>query len=134
MKTFFTIALLFIGAFSIAQSGQVKGRVIDQESGEVIAFAKVSLEQNEVMKYATHSDFDGKFVFKNVPAGEYILRIRFIGFDEIEERIIVKPNETSMLDFKMGFTDIPICVCNFYFPEIDLETRNREVGAPPSTE
>lgn len=134
MKTLVTLYLVIFSIASFTQNGHVKGRVIDQETGEAIPFARIVLEADSVAQYMAVSDFDGLFKFENVAPGEYKLRIRFIGYDPIEENIIVKPNETSMLDYKMDAQEMPMCVCTFYFPEIDLETKNREVGAPPSTE
>ena len=130
MKQLLTLIFFSITLLTCAQSGQIKGRVVDQESGEVLPFAKVSLEQNGVMKYAAHSDFDGKFLFQNVPPGEYILRIRFIGFDEIQERIIVKENETSTENFELDSDTSKLSICELILPHVNTNSRDREVGAP----
>ena len=129
-KTLFTIIFGLFTLVGFSQTGTVKGKIVDKETRETIPFANIILEQNGVFKYGTTSDFDGLFKIDKVVPGQYLLRIKFIGYDEIQENINVKADETSIHDFEMG--SVQICGCEiitYAFPSI-AQDRNREVGAP----
>ncbi|MCD0476385.1 TonB-dependent receptor plug domain-containing protein [Flavobacterium sp. EDS] len=66
----------------IVVSGQVT-----EDSGQSIPFATVSLEKTD---FIIMSDENGKYNFKNVKAGNYILKVSAIGFTTSKKHIEVK--------------------------------------------
>lgn len=73
--------LVFIGLSSFstfAQSGSIKGRVIDSKTLEPLPFANVFLNNTTI---GTVSDVNGDFLLKNIgQAGAYELVISFVGY------------------------------------------------------
>ena len=65
--------LLLSGAPAFGQTATLKG-VITDESGGVVAGAKVTLTSSSGQVRETISDKEGAYSFSNVPFGEYLLR------------------------------------------------------------
>lgn len=72
--------LLLITAVSFAQSGQLKGLVVDKQSEQPLQGATIELLNVETTIGAI-TDFDGYFTLENVPLGRQIIRVSFIGFE-----------------------------------------------------
>jgi len=88
-KIVFSIAF-FIGLFlSNAQSGNIKGTISD-ENGLYIPGANITI--SELSKGAI-SNFDGNFTFVDIPTGNYLLKITFIGYKDIEQEVVVTDNK-----------------------------------------
>jgi hypothetical protein len=59
------------------QTTSVKGKVIDQISGEVLAGVMVKIEGTNMTAY---TDFDGNFVFEDVAPGNYNIQTSYISY------------------------------------------------------
>jgi hypothetical protein len=81
---FFTTHLLY------AQTGDVRGFVYDQESGEPIIFTNVYLEGTT---HAAATDINGFYSINRIPVGNYTLISTFIGYDTTRVNIAIKSNE-----------------------------------------
>lgn len=67
---------------------KISGIVVDSVSSRPIDFASVTLmnqQTNQVIK-GGQTDDDGKFIFSGIPAGTYLLRASFVGYDAYEKR------------------------------------------------
>ena len=73
-KLFTSLLLIFLAQITFSQTGVVKGKIIDKLSRETIPGAKVTIDQNA---FATMTDFDGSFTFKNVPYGSYKINVKY---------------------------------------------------------
>jgi Carboxypeptidase regulatory-like domain len=76
----------FISAALLAQSGEVslRGQVTDQ-SGAVVARIPVTLSApGGVVREAITDESEGRYVFRDLPAGTYALQVHVKGFAEIE--------------------------------------------------
>ncbi|MCI5059404.1 MAG: von Willebrand factor type A domain-containing protein, partial [Flavobacteriales bacterium] len=62
------------------ESGIIKGKLTDKSTGEDIVFANVVLEQNGQMITGAAADINGCYEIKNIKAGSYDLRFKFIGY------------------------------------------------------
>ena len=96
----FTISLflMFAVAFTYAQGGSVKGKVLDP-TGEPIPFANVALYQNGNLKTGVTTNFDGEFKISNIDGGSYDLEVSFVGFTTYKlEGLIIKSNQIIPLD------------------------------------
>jgi outer membrane cobalamin receptor len=91
---------LFAAHLSNAQKSTVSGIVSDKQSAEPLQYATVFLKnkQNKATRFNTLSGLNGGFVFRNIPAGDYELEIRFVGYPEDEENIVVG---SAALDLKV---------------------------------
>ncbi|MEO1487572.1 MAG: TonB-dependent receptor [Bacteroidota bacterium] len=72
------VFLMSLGAF--AQTGVIKGIILDKQSESPLEGATVELLNAEVAT-GVISDFDGRFTLEDVPIGRQALRISFIGFE-----------------------------------------------------
>ena len=96
---FVIFSVFFLGICAVnAQTGNVKGTILDNKSKENIPFATVRL-QNESTKRGASSDFDGNFNFEKVPYGTYQLIVSYIGYENttIEKVKISKKNQNINL-------------------------------------
>ncbi len=82
MKTTIVILFLFSATIIYAQTGIIKGNVIDKQSESPLPGATIELlNNNEIVGVIT--DIDGHFRLENVPLGRQTIRVSYIGFETI---------------------------------------------------
>ena len=87
----FSVFLLSINAL-FAQSGIIKGKILDKESNEGIPYATV-LIKSATKNNGTVSNDKGKFNFKELVPNTYKITISYIGFeDTVIENVEIKDN------------------------------------------
>jgi len=91
MKAIFRLfaVAVFVSAAVLAQAttpvelkvktASLEGKVVDMESGEMLAGVTVKVENLGKLSY---SDFDGNFVISEMLPGTYELRVSYISYDE----------------------------------------------------
>ncbi len=69
----------------------VSGRVIDEGTGEPLAFANIIIEDtlNYQLITGTTSGQDGRFVLSSIPPGEYVISCSFMGYNSYETELYV---------------------------------------------
>lgn len=85
MKRFFLLSVFLILGFATAfaaRQSAASGRVVD-EKGAPVEFATVVLLQDGSQVAGMATDADGLFSLR-VPAGDYTLRIQYVGYDTID--------------------------------------------------
>lgn len=83
MKRFvFFITSFFFTTLIFAQTGAIKGTVIDQQSEMPIIGATIELLSEEGNK-GTATDIDGYFRLETAPVGRNILRISYLGYETL---------------------------------------------------
>ncbi|MBU0696017.1 MAG: TonB-dependent receptor, partial [Bacteroidetes bacterium] len=102
-----TLLMLFVAAFSAYAQNNVDietkgtkiiGSVIDDKSGNSLDFATVSLmnaKDNSPVRGA-QTDLNGKFAFENMEAGNYLIKISFVGYANFSQSIVVANNQPIM--------------------------------------
>ena len=99
-----SVVLLLLGLpMSAFAQGTIEGSVYDADSGDILPGAQVvilSLNQGAV------SDIDGQYVIEDVPAGEYTVEARFIGYGSERQIVVVTDGESTRAEFTMGATAI----------------------------
>ena len=98
MKRLVTLFLLtFASTAMMAQT--VKGTLTDAETGEAIPFANVVLDST---RYGVATDLNGFYLINKMPAGEYVLRVRFVGYKEYRDRITLKSGQTLVRNIELS--------------------------------
>lgn len=82
LRNFLTVLLLWAMAMGVyAQNkGGVRGAVLEKKTGTPVPYATVYLNDGE---FSVLTEVDGFFTISNVPEGEHILRIQYLGFDSL---------------------------------------------------
>lgn len=88
MKKFYLllVGVLMTLSTSFAQSGAVKGRIMDKETGEALIGASVLIKGTT---QGATTDVNGDFVMQNVPVGKQTFVISYIGYEKYETTINV---------------------------------------------
>ena len=81
--------LLSVNAFS---QHNIKGKVIDKDSGEALEFCNITLYQGDKFLKGTATDELGVFNIENISAGGYQIRFKTIGYAELQSDINVISN------------------------------------------
>jgi Fe(3+) dicitrate transport protein len=81
LKLFAGLALMLPGLLQ-AQSAELRGRLLDAQSGEALWNVAVIYGENRGLL----SDEDGRFAVKGLPEGPYVLRLRYTGYQTRELR------------------------------------------------
>lgn len=90
-------------ALSDAEEGRLVGRVVDRSNGRGVEAASIRLEPLGV-EAATR--YDGRFVFQDVPSGDYTLRLSHVAYGEHETEVTVTPEET--VEVQMAVSEEPV--------------------------
>lgn len=85
-----------------APIGSVSGTVTAKKSGKPIKRAKVSLKSKELsFKDKTTTDSDGKYLFSDLSAGNYTLKVKKQGFKNAKKKIEVAEGENEIVDIQL---------------------------------
>ena len=97
---FFIVFLASFGAF--AQSGTLKGKVIDAMTGETIPMANIVVKLDGATVIGGASDFDGNYTIKPINPGTYTIEVSFIGYSTIvQNNVLISPNKITFIDYMM---------------------------------
>lgn len=104
----FIILALTVGSV-FAQDGGIVGTVTDARDGETLVGATVFIQQ---LNRGAATDSEGRFAITSIPAGTYDVRVSFLGFQNLQQRITVA-NETITVNFELqqdvfGLDDIVV--------------------------
>ena len=120
--------LSFTAGASMAQTGTIKGKIIDQQTKEVLAGATIVVEQTA---FGAAADADGNYVIDNVPAGTYRLTARYIGYQSVTHNVHVEEGQTLTENFELltvGYTTSPMVVT-----AIGTQASREQMGTAVST-
>lgn len=97
------ILFQLISLYSLAQGYQnIRGLVYDKESEEVLAFASVGLFRDTTLVSSTQTNEDGKFEFKSIAPGRYILNAFLMGYQSAKLiDVIVNSGRETLLEIYM---------------------------------
>lgn len=102
MKKIFNLFLLLaLPILSYAQTGNIQG-IITDENGLTVPGSTISISS---LNKGTVTDFNGKYTLVNIPEGNYTITVEYLGYADITNTIIVKPNETVTLNFTLNSED-----------------------------
>lgn len=72
---------------SLSAQNIIKGVLLDDEKGEAIPFAQVFLDGT---KHWASTDINGYFVINKIPDGSYTIKVKYIGYEEYSEPVVLK--------------------------------------------
>lgn len=126
LRKLYVLAAAFIvgtGFAAMAQSGEIKGKVLDKVSKEPLPFANVIVELNGSQAGGAQTDFDGNFTIKPLNPGRYNLKASFVGYAAIEIKgVLVSADKITFQDLAMtkGAVDITaVDIVEYKVPIID---------------
>ncbi len=91
--------ILLIGSSSVlAQQGKIEG-VVHQNDRLGTPGVYIALKQNNKIISETISDIEGNFHFSSLPAGEYSLKVKFVGKrKKVVSEVQLVPDDVLKLD------------------------------------
>ncbi|MGH2645202.1 MAG: carboxypeptidase regulatory-like domain-containing protein, partial [Chitinophagaceae bacterium] len=83
--------------FGMAQIGQVIGKIIDQSTNKGVGFATIGVLHAKDSSVVTGvlSQENGDFTISQLPMGQYILKINYIGYSPVFKNFSITPQTTS---------------------------------------
>ena len=94
------LLLMMASALPVAAQGVLAGRVLDAETGESLPGVNVIVVGTS---RGAATDLDGRFDIPDLRAGEYSVRVSYIGFEtKLFTEIIIVDGETTELDIELG--------------------------------
>lgn len=105
-STIILITALFLGINSLmAQEGVIRGFIYEEESGEPAVFCNAILEGTS---FGSTSDINGYFIISKVVPGEYTLKITYLGYDTISERINLKDGQIISKNYFLNKSSVKL--------------------------
>lgn len=105
MDKLIQLKLLFLPIFclvfvplSLAQ-GSLTGTVTDGQTSEVLIGVNVIIDE---VNAGTATETDGTYELTDIPAGEYELEARYIGYDSIVRTVTISDGEETVLNLQMA--------------------------------
>ena len=94
-----TIFFILFSTFLQAQTGTIKGVVIDASNNEPIPFANVLISETDL---GTTTDFDGKFTISGIKPGFVQCQVSFIGYKTfLTTEVLVSNNNQPFIEIKL---------------------------------
>lgn len=92
MKYFFIFFLLLGNVIIVSAQGRIQGKVIDKISGTPLGGSSIILlspNRSETVFKQT-ADEKGNYKFDHIPKGQYLLSIKYLGFDSASFHILIR--------------------------------------------
>jgi hypothetical protein len=104
---FAVLVSCLLSAGLLAQSGGIslRGQITDQSGAFVPGILVTVVGSDGVAHEAKTDESDGRYVFRDLPAGTYTLRIRVQGFANVEKTgVVIVPGQPQLLDVQLEVT------------------------------
>ena len=93
--SFLTLIMVTAETTFAQSNGKIAGRVTDAKTGDYLPGANILLEGTT---FGTSSDRAGEYCVKNIPAGDYTLKVIYIGYKEFSAPLTITDGGTTGLD------------------------------------
>jgi len=118
---FLLTAMLVYASFSYGQAYTISGSVIDS-SGVPLPYVTISLGQDSLIKRGGITDSLGKFEFRSLSGGNYMLNASYLGYASISQAISLKESLVlKPLRFSQSAKDLDEVVVSARMPGIRRE-------------
>jgi len=98
MKKLLPYLLVLTSVLVAHAQGTIRGRILDENG---LGMPGATILVNELSNRGTISDVDGRFTLVDIPAGDYTLKISFVGYEKTEQRVSVSEKQTSTVRISM---------------------------------
>src|SRR6056297_2718870 len=106
MKSFFTLVFCVASISLIAQTGTIRGKVTDAQTGESLIGASVYISGTTI---GASADLDGNYSIEKVDPGTYKLVCKFISYkSDTIPGVTVESGEVTVQDFVMGSSAVDL--------------------------
>lgn len=106
---------------AVGEKSTITGRVIDQSTKEAMAYAQAILIKDGATVSGVITDENGIFEMKDVSNGEYILRISYVGYSNLDVPINLKESTTLQLKILVNTQDVVLKPLIYLYPENKTE-------------
>ena len=93
MLLVFTLSFL-ISVFSFGQ-GVMRGVITDSVSNSALVGANIYFMGTSI---GASTNLEGEYVIKNIPEGNYTVKVSYIGYVSKETEVTIQPNKSTLLD------------------------------------
>lgn len=84
---------------AVAQgTGTITGAVLDATTGVPLSGAQLSIEGTQ---FSTISNAQGRFLITGVPAGQHLLKVTLIGYNEDQATVVADPGRAANIIFRL---------------------------------
>jgi len=103
-NVYLTLVFLLVASMSgFAQTGAIRGKILDKATKEPLPFASVVAEMNGTQVGGAQSDFDGEYTIKPLNPGTYTLKVTYVGYtDIIITGVLVSNDKITFQDLSVG--------------------------------
>jgi len=109
IKSIIFLTLLIATKLQAQETGNIKGKIVEQITKQPIAGATVTLKEKQV---SVITDSSGIYIFSNIPPGSYSITISYVGFQE--KRL----NEITILRAKTNYIETELLENNENLGEV----------------
>ncbi|MDE6806859.1 MAG: TonB-dependent receptor, partial [Prevotella sp.] len=97
MNRIITLILMLCAVMGIQAQGVVRGRVIDKLTEEPVQFVNVKLTVSGTAKMmrGAMTDVKGQFVLNDIPDGQYVLEVSFMGYKTVKRQVVLTPQKRT---------------------------------------
>ncbi len=107
-KQIVALGILLLAVFTqgIAQTGTLKGKIVDSKTGEELVGAAIVINGTTT---GTITNFMGEYVMPPLEAGTYTIRVQYISYEtQLKEGVVIAADETTILDFNLGSAEMDL--------------------------
>lgn len=120
-KTLFPILLAWIAPIFLWASPGIKGKVIDASTQSDLEYAHVILYSGDKVVGEVMSSSDGLFQFESLPAGEYVLMVRLLGYDLYTKQTVVEEGGVKNIGV------VPLRLLEIGLGEVEVVANKKQV-------
>ena len=102
MKRIKYIISLILFSNLFAQNNSIEGIILDSSNKKPLVAANVLIKDNKGFSNGASTDENGKYTIINIPNGEFIIKVDYIGFETQEKTLVVGSNQKYNLDFNLA--------------------------------
>lgn len=118
-----SLILLLATGTALAQSGGVRGKVIDATTGESLPNANILVKE---LGRGASSDINGNYSIINIPAGTYTLESSFVGYKRFSTRVTVGESVVTLnINFEPALVGLDELVVTGY----SVQSKREVTGA-----
>lgn len=103
-----TVLLILIPVLWAADTGKIKGKIVDSQTGEPLAGVNVQLlDDNDGIQGGAATNLDGEYFILNVRPGIYKIKASYIGYNPLTvTNVMVSSDQTTIINFELESTAI----------------------------